>query len=114
MGAGSNPAVWFVAVAFLLTLIRSWVSKKEEDNMTKTRACEVAACRKAPAKRKPTRIVVALIETVWAISTSWAAALVTLPIHAEGRSRLRLSALHLLATRTLGPTGFRGKARQDA
>jgi hypothetical protein len=84
MGAGSNPAVWFVAVAFLLTLIRLWVSRKEEGSMTETRACEVTTRREAPAKRKPTGIIVALIETIWAISISWAAALVTLPIHAKG------------------------------
>ncbi len=84
MGAGSNPAVRFVAVAFLLTLIRFWVGAKKEDSMTKTRVSKVGTCRKAPAKRKRTGIVIALIETIWAISTNWAAALVTLPIHAKG------------------------------
>jgi hypothetical protein len=31
MGAGSNPAVWFVAVAFLLMLIHLWIDKNKED-----------------------------------------------------------------------------------
>jgi hypothetical protein len=93
MGAGSNPAVWFVGVAFLLTLIRSWISSKKEGNMAKTRACELRTRHNTPAKRKPTGIVVALLETIWAISTNWAAALVTLPIHAKG-APIFGSALH--------------------
>jgi hypothetical protein len=84
MGAGSNPAVWFVGVAFLLMLVRFWIGQQRENSMTKTRACEAATSQKAPAKRKRTEVVVALIETIWAISTNWAAALVTLPIHAKG------------------------------
>lgn len=83
MGAGSNPAVWFVGVTLVLTLVRCWIGRKNEGHMTKTRACEVTTRRQAPAKRKRTGIVVALIETIWVISTNCAAALVTLPIHAK-------------------------------
>jgi hypothetical protein len=88
MGAGSNPAIWFVAVAFLLVWIRFWVDREKEAAMTETRACKFATRRKAPMKRKRTRIAIALFETIWAITANWAAALVTLPIHAKGRSQL--------------------------
>lgn len=88
MGAGSNPAVWFVAVAFLLMWIRFWIDRKKEDKMTETGVRKITTRRKAPMKRNRTRTVIALIETIWAIATNWAAALVTLPIHAKGRSPL--------------------------
>jgi hypothetical protein len=54
--------------------------------MTKKRVSKKPTRRKAPEKRKRTRIVVALAETMWAIATNWAAALVTFSIHAKGRS----------------------------
>jgi hypothetical protein len=56
--------------------------------MIKTRVRKKPTRRKAPAKRRRTEVVTALIETIWAIVTNWAAALVTLSIHAEGRSQL--------------------------
>lgn len=54
--------------------------------MIKTRESKKVTRRKAPAKRKAEKIVAALFETMWAIATNWVAALVTLSIHAEGRS----------------------------
>jgi hypothetical protein len=93
MGVGSNPAVWFVAITFLLAVVRFWIDGKEQD-MIKTRDSKKVTRRKAPAKRNRKKIVAALFETMWAIATNWTTALVTLSIHEKGRSPKRwLSAL---------------------
>ena len=87
MGVGSNPAVWFVVIASLLALIRFWIDKRKEAHMIKTKASRKLSCRKVQTKSVRTAVVISLLETFWAIATNWAAGMVTLSIHAKGRSQ---------------------------
>ena len=83
-GAGSNPAVWFVAVASALVAIQFWIVKRKEAYMTDTNAYRKTGRRKAQVKSKAAKFTDAVATTIWAIATNWAAGLVTLPLHAKG------------------------------
>ena len=74
MGVGSNPAAWFVVVAFFLILARYWLDLRKETPMKTTRT-QVKPCLKSA--------LTAFAETSWAIMTNIAAWIVTLPIHAK-------------------------------
>lgn len=81
MGAGSNPAVWFVAVTLVLTLARYWLDTKKEVPMkNKTTGRKTKSQTKSTVKR----VLLAGCETIWGIAANLTVGLATLSIHAKG------------------------------
>ena len=82
---GSNPAAWFVVVAIVLTLARWGLDAGKEAHMKKTKSR-----RKAQVKSRidyVKKAFVAHLETLWAITASFAAGLVTLSTYQKGTPR---------------------------
>lgn len=95
MGVGANPAAWLVVVVFILTLTRMGLELGKETKME----CKNDICRKAHTRtRRKARVNtaveylksvgIAFVETLWAITASFVAGVVTLPIHAKGAPRM--------------------------
>jgi hypothetical protein len=83
-GAGSSPAIWFVAVASTLITIRFWIAKRKERQMTNTNACRKTGHCKVQVKSNAATFMGAVATTTLAIATDWTAGLVTHPLHAKG------------------------------
>ena len=83
MGVGSNPAAWFVGIALFLTLVRFGLEIRKEVHMKKTKNSRKAKQVKPDIKYLKF-VTVSLIETIWAIMTSFVAGLVTPSIYAKG------------------------------
>jgi hypothetical protein len=79
MGVSANPAMWFVAVAFLVAA-RFGLKHRKEILMQTTKSRRKAHMKPAAFEKS----ALALGETLWAIATNIVAGLVTLLIHRKG------------------------------
>jgi hypothetical protein len=77
---GANPTTWFVVIALFSIFVRFVVDQKKEVPMRAQKAGRKAKQVKFGLKR----VVNAIAETSWAITTGFAAGLVTPSVHAKG------------------------------
>jgi hypothetical protein len=84
---GSNPAVWFVAVASTLIAIRFWIIKRREVQMADTNTYRKIGRHMARMKSNAAAFVSAVVTITLAIATDWTAELVTHPLHTKGAPR---------------------------
>jgi len=68
----------------MLIATRFWVIKHKEARMADTNAYRKTGRRKAQMKSNAAKFTGAVATTIWAIATSWAAGLVTTPLHEKG------------------------------